>query len=402
MHRTPKMLTTEEVARSLKVDEHIVLGVIEVGDLPAIEVGGHYLIHEQDFQRWCGPSNTSKKPALLIAFLALALLCGVSSTVAFELGQNESSRITNGVPRVLPFEGNYTLDGQPIDGITPMTFRLFEQDLGGTPAWSSSDRMVAVTDGRFAVALGDANDLTPIPEALFTSSSIYLEVVAEGNALSPRQRLAPAPQAVAAARAVSDFNVPDRLTVDGQSNLEDLNVRKSMTVSSDASVDGLLLARRRVVTANPSYRVAGNGRATSVMGTFCGDSPDTPGRIVYPLGSTSPVHVGRVAAKQICEDTCSSPTAHMCRAEEVSMSLELGMSPGVGSRWYSLLNYTTQDLGSGSTPRYIRNYECQGWTSVDEDQNEINYGPILDNQGQGWDRASWSGCVNARPILCCD
>lgn len=233
MRRMPEMLTPETVARLLEVDEEAITSAIAAGELPALEVGGQYRIQIDAYLAWIGAPEKARMHKWTSALLAVGLVLCAGSAVGFELGQDASSHISNDIPRVLPFEGSYTLDGQPIDASVPMSFDLYSVESGGTPVWTSDNRMVNVSDGRFAVTLGDANDVTPIPEDLFASSSIYLEVVAEGNSLTPRQRLAPAPQAVSAARAASDFDVPGNLDAQGNINVDGtLDVSAKSTFST--------------------------------------------------------------------------------------------------------------------------------------------------------------------------
>lgn len=140
---------------------------------------------------------------LMVAVCVSLAIGAIMPVVAFELGQNESERMTNNVPRVIPFAGQYSKAGQPFTGQVPMSFRLYDSTTSNSAKWGSSDRMVDVKDGVFSVVLGDGNDANSIENELFSVPSMYLEVVVQGTALTPRQRIAPAPQAVYSAAAGS-------------------------------------------------------------------------------------------------------------------------------------------------------------------------------------------------------
>ena len=127
---------------------------------------------------------------------------------------------------------------------------------------------------------------------------------------------------------------------------------------------------------------AGTTSTFSVGATkFCGITPvTTTGAIVYSsIG-------GYRGAKKACESVAScgnSPTAHMCNAEELVRSSQLGVPTAYG--WVS----------SGTTPTQ----DCLGWTSG-----------ALAQSGAAWDNtfAGGGGVPNALscnanvPILCCD
>ena len=434
----PQLLSPEEVAVLLRVDAKDVVSAIEAGELKALRLGEQIRIHEADYLSWVGPRQKTPSRRMLVNIVAMALVLAAGSAVGFELGQNESTRITNSIPRVLPFEGSYTLDGQGVDGDTPMSFALYEQGVGGAPVWTSSNRTVTVTDGRFAVALGDTHDATPIPESIFSSSALYLEVVAEGNALTPRQRLAPAPQAIAAARASTDFDVPDNATVggtlgvSGKSTLSALDVNgnatfdanvtlgnaanDTTTVTGDLVVEGSLDAGQASISATSGdasftdvslenanvsgvVSVSASGVKMGLNGIYCGSTPPTTGKIVYPLGSAAPIETGYRAAKRLCEDACGTTTAHMCSSVDLGRSAQLGSLPNT-SAWYTSFTLDLYESGTLGA-QYTR--DCDGWVTEDDNAgNRENFGPTF-----GFDASSpvfpnRDRCSTVQPIACCN
>lgn len=387
-------LSPEEVAERLEVDVRDVEKSIVDGTLRALKVGESYRIHEREFRRWSTPPSRLPRPGLVFAMLAALALCvNTGILVAFELGANESSRVTNGVPRVLPFEGSYTLDGQPVNSNTPMSFSLYEQGIGGAPIWSSSNRSVDVSDGRFAVALGDANDATPIPEDAFASSSLFLEIIAEGSALSPRQRIAPAPQALAAARAVHDFDVPGSLGVS-----DSLSVGPS-SISAATGHASLSSLHVDDATVAGTLSVSSNGEELSLNGVYCGSTPQTNGKFLYPLGAVAPLAEGYRAAKRLCEDACGTTTAYMCSPGDMVKSAQIGVLPTVAN-WYATFSLDLFESGATNS-QFTR--DCEGWTTdAITTGNRANFGPTFGFDANSTAFPNRNECNTLQPIACCD
>ena len=100
------------------------------------------------------------------------------------------------VPGRVNFQG-LLLDsgGSPMNGSVNLTFKLFAAPSGGGPLWSEVHSGVAVTNGVYDVALGTTNPLTP---ALLAGGTRYLEIVVNGELLTPRQPLLSVPYALSA------------------------------------------------------------------------------------------------------------------------------------------------------------------------------------------------------------
>lgn len=117
---------------------------------------------------------------------------GVMSAQAFTSGQNH-----NGLPSVIPYQGTLSRDGQPFNGNKTITFALYDAASGGSVLWSSNPRSVDVIGGKFSVTLGDASG-PAIEPAVFREQALYVAITIDGAELLPRQRIAPAPQAMVA------------------------------------------------------------------------------------------------------------------------------------------------------------------------------------------------------------
>jgi len=81
-----------------------------------------------------------------------------------------------------------------------MAFRIYDVQFGGTPLWQSSHSStdgnpIQVQDGIFKVLLGSGTG-DPLSVSLFNGADRWLEIVAEGETLEPRQRLASVPYSI--------------------------------------------------------------------------------------------------------------------------------------------------------------------------------------------------------------
>jgi hypothetical protein len=86
--------------------------------------------------------------------------------------------------------------GQPINGSTNITFRLYSAPTGGTALWTEAHtgaNAVPVSNGLFNVLLGS---LTPIPASVWSNANVYLGVQVGGDAeMSPREIIGSVPTA---------------------------------------------------------------------------------------------------------------------------------------------------------------------------------------------------------------
>ena len=350
-------------------------------------------------------TSVPKRKVALGALVMGSMCVGAMVPVfAFELGANADQRTVNGVPLVIPFQGSFERDGTRVSESLAMGFALFEQSTGGQALWTSSARTVAVDDGHFAVTLGDGNDTTPIPDATFSENALYIEVTVQGTPLTPRQRIAPSPHAITAARAMGRFTVPLDLTagevrssgallVDGDTTLGD-------GPGDTTTVNGALVVDRVEggLTVDGELRRQRPGGA-ELLGTFCGSTSPTDGSFVDTSNNT-----GYVAAKNLCVSACGgSPTAHMCSSHEVSMSLQHGMIPNTQNTdqfWVSSVSYTIDRTQNDITR------DCVGWQTTTQTNGRIEYAVTIASQDRsGLGRVltpELSNCTEQHRIACCD
>jgi hypothetical protein len=144
--------------------------------------------------------------------------------------------------------------------------------------------------------------------------------------------------------------------------------------------------------ATPGNQSASNGFTGCSAGptVYCGSTTTaSPGG----LG-------GYTGARSMCQSVCPLPptnpptsgfsaTAHMCMAEELIRTAQLGQSPAAGNGWYS----TGSTVVLPTNPPTGPTADCGGWTQG----------------GFGFAGMNWAGgnpqavtCGTALPVLCCD
>jgi len=91
------------------------------------------------------------------------------------------------IPRMLSYQGRLTDSlGNPVpDGNYQLTFRLYQQETGGTPFWTEA-QTIMVRNGLFSALLGAVTPITSLPDAGTVWLSLQVEIAPE---LTPRLRI---------------------------------------------------------------------------------------------------------------------------------------------------------------------------------------------------------------------
>ena len=231
--------------------------------------------------------------------------------------------------------------GSPLSSPQNMTLAIWSVQSGGSPG--QNQRCVTAntpipldTQGRFSIPL-PADCVTAVAQ----NADLFLELTIGGNTL-PRTRVGAVPYAV-----------------------------QSKTTS------------RVVLTA--TTHGADGGIRTTVDGVYCGSTANTNGAFSAQGGLT-----GVRAAKLLCEQACSSATAHMCTATEAVRSIELGQT--LPDSW---VKGTPSPVAGGSFQN-----DCFLWTSGSRVAGAANnLGTAVLN---GTTRLEGDYCDIMHPILCCD
>ncbi|MEM9177400.1 MAG: IPT/TIG domain-containing protein [Myxococcota bacterium] len=118
---------------------------------------------------------------------ALSILSVASMTLA------AASAVAQ-APTQIPFQG-MLLDagGAPVTDVVDLDFGLHDAIVSGTLLWSESHVGVQVIDGIYSVNLGETAPITP---AVLSGGSAFLEIVVDGETLTPRQQFRSVPYAL--------------------------------------------------------------------------------------------------------------------------------------------------------------------------------------------------------------
>lgn len=120
------------------------------------------------------------------------------------LGLTLAASWTNGAtagPATISYQGDLETEaGEPLQGTVTAELVLYDAAIGGTALWNETHADVAVEAGTFSVQLGS---VSPLSADLFSGDDRWLEVVIDGNVLSPRRPFGAVPYALRATVADS-------------------------------------------------------------------------------------------------------------------------------------------------------------------------------------------------------
>jgi len=91
------------------------------------------------------------------------------------------------------YQGVLTEDGSPVNGQVNIDFSLYDVEAGGVPIATADPGMIDVSEGLFTVAV----DFCDAGCDLLWGQNLWVEITVEGETLTERQQLRPAPAALA-------------------------------------------------------------------------------------------------------------------------------------------------------------------------------------------------------------
>ena len=99
------------------------------------------------------------------------------------------------VPCKINYQGRLIKDNVPVDGTKTMVFSIYAVATGGSPIWTSENVSVEVHNGLFRYVIGSGGtDLSGMDWT--AGQALYLEVVIDGDTLTPREELSAYPYAI--------------------------------------------------------------------------------------------------------------------------------------------------------------------------------------------------------------
>lgn len=103
-------------------------------------------------------------------------------------------------PSAVSFSGRLSTAAGPVSGPVTVTFTIFDAQTGGTSVWS--DSVAAVADqGLVFATLGSAGNA--LDETVFTGAARFLEIIVQGETLSPRLAINATPYSIRSTSAAS-------------------------------------------------------------------------------------------------------------------------------------------------------------------------------------------------------
>ncbi len=122
-------------------------------------------------------------------FIILLLIIGVVGAISALSPASpavEAAEVTNGIR----YQGRLTNpDGVPLNGTYTLRFVVYDDDAAGNALWDSGNLNINVENGLFQVKLG-------VDHVDFDGTALWLSIIVDGQTLSPRQEITPAPYAL--------------------------------------------------------------------------------------------------------------------------------------------------------------------------------------------------------------
>ncbi len=150
-------------------------------------------------------------------------------------------------PQLLNYQGTLLDNGTPVNGIKEMSFKIYENETGGTYLWNSGNIQVPVVNGVFSVPLNGENPANAFPDNLFTKDKLYVATIVDGSELTERKRLASVPYAL---------NIPKGVIVMWSGSEDDIPLGWALCNGENGTPN---LRDRFIVGAGKSYEVDTTG-----------------------------------------------------------------------------------------------------------------------------------------------
>ncbi|MDF1554659.1 MAG: kelch repeat-containing protein [Deferrisomatales bacterium] len=173
-------------------------------------------------------------------------------------------------PRLVQYQGRLEDAGGPVNGLVDLEF-IFSADADGlAPLWSEMHLDVPVASGVFAVGIGSV-DVSGVPVELFPSEGAWLEVVVNGEALSPRQQLA---SSLYALQALYAENATFAFTADTLDGLDSADLDQRAHLADTANPHQVTATDVGAVSAADLAGHTGNAAAHHAKTTSFADLAD--------------------------------------------------------------------------------------------------------------------------------
>jgi hypothetical protein len=110
------------------------------------------------------------------------MLCAISTALCLFVSGTFAS-----VPDQINFQGTLTgSTGNPVDGQVSFALTFYINQTSTHPLWTETHPSVEVDDGLYQMMMGS---ITPFPHDLFNTAQLWLEIIVDGETLSPRLQI---------------------------------------------------------------------------------------------------------------------------------------------------------------------------------------------------------------------
>ena len=144
------------------------------------------------------------------------------------------------VPQMINFQGALKdANGLPVNSSVDLTFRIYDMETGGTPAWEELHIAVPVNDGIFNAELGG---FVPFPYDLLDNPELWItfRVSGEVDEMSPRKRILSVPYSRMSEKSKHSTNSDTTSTISGvpisglvqQDGSGNVNISGAMTATA--------------------------------------------------------------------------------------------------------------------------------------------------------------------------
>lgn len=131
----------------------------------------------------------SKTSAVVGIIIVLVLAAGAAGALP-ERAPAAPTAVTAAVASGISYQGRLTSpSGVPLNGTYTMRFVVYDDAVAGTAVWDTNNLNIVVENGLFNVKLG-------VDQTNFNGEALWLSIIVEGETLSPRQEILPAPYAL--------------------------------------------------------------------------------------------------------------------------------------------------------------------------------------------------------------
>lgn len=133
--------------------------------------------------------KTKTVSMIVVSITLVMLLGGVAGAIpAWQTADPET--IQAPVSSGISYQGRLTSpNGVALNGAYTMRFVVYDDEAVGTAVWDSGNLPIQVANGLFNVKLG-------VDQAAFNGQALWLSIIVDGQTLSPRQEILPAPYAL--------------------------------------------------------------------------------------------------------------------------------------------------------------------------------------------------------------